>query len=46
MRGPSLAGGVQLEDFRHVHGHGLFPALVVTDRQFAALNAWLRTLSR
>jgi mono/diheme cytochrome c family protein len=44
MRGPSLAGGAQLEDFRRVHGHGLFPARVVTDQEFSALNAWLRTL--
>jgi mono/diheme cytochrome c family protein len=44
LRGPSLAGGVELEEFRHVHGTGLFPPEVVTDRDFAALNAWLMTL--
>jgi mono/diheme cytochrome c family protein len=45
-RGPSLAGGVGLDEFRHVHGDGLFPPAVVTDRDFAAVDAWLRTLSR
>jgi uncharacterized membrane protein len=44
LRGPDLAGGVELEEFRHVHGTGLFPPDVVTDRDFAAVNAWLRTL--
>ena len=34
----------ELEEFRGVHGHGLFPPSVVTDRDFAAINAWLRTL--
>jgi mono/diheme cytochrome c family protein len=43
-RGPSLAGGRDLDEFRRVHGHGLFPPSVVTDRDFAAINAWLRTL--
>jgi mono/diheme cytochrome c family protein len=43
-RGPSLAGGAQLADFRRVHEHGLFPAELVTDRDFAAIDAWLRTL--
>jgi mono/diheme cytochrome c family protein len=43
-RGPSLAGGRELEEFRGVHGHLLFPATVVTDRDFAAINAYLRTL--
>jgi uncharacterized membrane protein len=46
QRGPRLAGGAALEDFRRVHGHGLFPARVVTDRDFAAIDAYLRTLSR
>jgi uncharacterized membrane protein len=46
LRGPSLADGVELEEFRHVHGTGLFPPSVVTDRDFAAINAWLRTLTR
>jgi mono/diheme cytochrome c family protein len=45
-RGPSLAGGRELEEFRRVHGHGLFPAKIVTDRDFAAINAWLQTLPR
>jgi uncharacterized membrane protein len=45
MRGPQLAGGRDLAKFRGVHGHGLFPASVVSDRDFRAVNAWLRTLS-
>jgi uncharacterized membrane protein len=44
QRGPRLAGGVELGQFRGVHAHGLFPPNVVTDRDFAALNAWLKTL--
>ncbi len=44
MRGPRLAGGVELEEFRGVHGHGLFPPRAVSDRDFAAIDAWLRTL--
>lgn len=44
LRGPSLAGGVELRRFRRVHGHGLFPPAVVTDRDFRAIDAWLRTL--
>ena len=44
MRGPRLAGGVELEEFRGVHGHGLFPPRAVSDRDFAAINAWLQTL--
>ncbi|MEZ5079831.1 MAG: DUF2231 domain-containing protein [Thermoleophilia bacterium] len=43
-RGPRLAGGVELEHFRGVHGGGLFPARVVTDEQFDAVNAYLKTL--
>lgn len=43
-RGPRLAGGVELEHFRGVHGGGLFPADVVTDQQFAAVDAYLKTL--
>ena len=39
-----LQGGREVEDFRRVHGHGLFPAKAVSDRQFAAIDAWLRTL--
>ena len=46
LRGPSLAGGAELEEFRHVHGTGLFPPNVVTDRDFAAIDAWLQTLQR
>ena len=45
-RGPRLAGGVELEEFRGVHAHGLFPPAVVTDRDFAAINAYLKTLAR
>jgi uncharacterized membrane protein len=44
LRGPGLAGGAELEEFRHVHGAGLFPPAIVPDRDFAAVNAWLRTL--
>jgi mono/diheme cytochrome c family protein len=43
-RGPRLAGGRELEDFRGVHGHGLFPAQVVTDRDFQAIDAYLKSL--
>jgi mono/diheme cytochrome c family protein len=43
-RGPSLAGGRDLEEFRSVHQHGLFPRKVVSDRDFAAIDAWLKTL--
>jgi hypothetical protein len=45
-RGPRLAGGVELEEFREVHGHGLFPPRIVSDRDFAAIDAWLKTLGR
>ena len=45
-RGPTLAGGVELEEFRGVHAHGLFPPSVVTDRDFAAINAYLKSLRR
>jgi mono/diheme cytochrome c family protein len=44
MRGPDLRGGRDVEEFRHVHGHGLFPAQAVSDRDFAAIDAWLKTL--
>lgn len=44
LRGPSLAGGRDLDEFRQVHGHGLFPDRIVSDRDFAAVDAWLRTL--
>jgi mono/diheme cytochrome c family protein len=44
LRGPNLAGGRGLDDFRRVHATGLFPPDVVSDRDFAAINAWLRTL--
>lgn len=43
-RGPRLAGGRGLDDFRRVHGQGLFPASVVGDRDFAAIDAWLHSL--
>jgi uncharacterized membrane protein len=43
-RGPRLAGGVELQDFRRVHRSGLFPAQIVTDRDFRAIDAWLRTV--
>lgn len=43
-RGPRIAGGVEAEEFRGVHGGGLFPASVVTDQQFDAVNAYLKTL--
>jgi uncharacterized membrane protein len=46
LRGPRLAGGVKLEDFRGVHPHGLFPPSIVSDRDFEAIDAYLRTLSR
>ncbi len=45
-RGPALAGGRDLDDFRRVHEHGLVPRAVVSDRDFAAIDAWLRTLPR
>jgi uncharacterized membrane protein len=45
-RGPALAGGRPLGDFRRVHAHGLFPPSVVTDRDFAAIVAFLRTQPR
>lgn len=44
LRGPRLAGGFGVEEFRGVHGHGLFPPSVVTDRDVAALEAFLQTL--
>ena len=43
-RGPELAGGKDLDEFRRVHGNGLFPRKMVTDRDFAAINAYLRTM--
>ena len=45
LRAPRLAGGRELPDFRRVHQHGLFPASVVTDKDFAAIDAWLKTLA-
>jgi uncharacterized membrane protein len=44
LRGPNLQGGRDVADFRRVHGHGLFPAQAVSDREFTAIDAWLRTL--
>jgi mono/diheme cytochrome c family protein len=46
QRGPNLAGGRDVEEFRRVHATGLFPPSVVSDRDFAAIDAWLRTLRR
>ena len=46
LRGPPLGGGVEASDFRRVHGHGLFPRSMVSDRDFDAINSWLRTLPR
>lgn len=43
-RGPRLAGGQSLGDFRRAHADGLFPPAAVSDRDFAAIDAWLRTL--
>jgi mono/diheme cytochrome c family protein len=43
-RGPRLAGGAELEEFRGVHGHGLFPRRIVSDAEFQAIDAFLRTL--
>jgi uncharacterized membrane protein len=45
LRAPPLAGGRDIMDFRRVHEHGLFPRRIVTDRDFAAIDAWLKTLS-
>ena len=45
-RGPGLGGGRDLDDFRRVHAHGLFPPSVVTDKDFAAIDAYLRTQAR
>jgi uncharacterized membrane protein len=44
LRGPRLAGGIELADFRSVHARGLFPPSVATDRDVAAIEAWLETL--
>jgi uncharacterized membrane protein len=44
LRGPRLAGGAELPDFRRVHAHGLFPPAVVSDGDFAAIDAYLKTL--
>ncbi len=44
-RGPDLAGGREVVDFRRVHGNGLFPAQAVSDREFAAIDAWLQSLA-
>jgi hypothetical protein len=46
MRGPSLAGGADVADFRRVHAHGLFPRSLVSGQAFGAIDAWLRTLPR
>jgi uncharacterized membrane protein len=44
QRGPGLGGGVELENFRRVHGAGLFPKSIVSNREFQAIDAYLRTL--
>jgi uncharacterized membrane protein len=44
QRGPSLQGGREIQEFRGVHGHGLFPSEAASDREFAAIDAWLKTL--
>jgi mono/diheme cytochrome c family protein len=44
QRGPRLAGGAQLEDFRRKHADGLFPPRIVSDADFRAVDAWLRSL--
>ncbi len=38
-----LSGGRDLRRFRRKHGQGLFPAAIVSDQQFAAINTWLAT---
>jgi mono/diheme cytochrome c family protein len=43
-RGPRLAGGRDVEEFRRVHGKLLFPPSMVSDRDFAAIDAYLRSL--
>jgi uncharacterized membrane protein len=43
-RAPRLAGGTELEQFRRVHAHGLFPRKMVSDGDFAAIETWLRSL--
>jgi uncharacterized membrane protein len=44
-RAPALAGGVELSWFRDAHAKELFPASVVTDPMFQALDDWLKTLA-
>jgi uncharacterized membrane protein len=44
-RAPALAGGVELSWFRDAHGKELFPASVVTDPMFQAVDDWLKTLA-
>jgi mono/diheme cytochrome c family protein len=44
-RGPALAGGIELQWFRNAHGAELFPANVVTDPMFEAVDAYLKTLA-
>jgi mono/diheme cytochrome c family protein len=44
-RGPRLAGGRDVEEFRRVHGRLLFPPEMVSDRDFAAIDAYLRSLA-
>jgi mono/diheme cytochrome c family protein len=44
-RGPPLAGGRGLDDFRRVHGHGLFPPAMVSAQDFAVVDRYLRSLA-
>jgi len=44
-RGPALAGGIELDEFRGAHGSTLFPAGVVTDPMFQVVDDWLKTLA-
>jgi uncharacterized membrane protein len=44
-RAPGLAGGIDLDRFRHVHGDGLFPARIVSDDDVRVIDAWLQTLA-
>ena len=42
QRGRAVSHG--LSDFRGVHGKGLFPPKIVTDADFSAINAYLKSL--
>lgn len=45
-RAPRLSGGKNLDEFRRVHREGLFPPAVVTDRDFAVIDGYLKTLQK